>query len=309
MVNIGQLEFIMAKITKQGMERLPFSPNSSYALDIEILSVMDLRNRVAENRFRLAHQIDFFMLAVITKGTCTHVIDYHPVKCKKGMLLLLQPGQAQQFDERLGWDGWIVIFRPEFLAMFNSDRTRNDALTEVVKNLPSHLKLDHSIFTIFDKTLELMRSDTAYSDATWMLNSLLRFQLQSLLMRVFLHSHNKVKSENVGFISERFAKFRHLVEVNFKKQHQVSFYAAQMGCNAKSLTRAALEAIGLTAKDYISTRINLEAKRLLTHTTTPVTIISDQLGFDESTNFTKFFKREVGQSPSDFREEHFSKYN
>jgi AraC-like DNA-binding protein len=82
-----------------------------------------------------------------------------------------------------------------------------------------------------------------------------------------------------------------------------------MGCNTKSLTRAALDAIGLTAKDYISTRINLEAKRLLTHTTMSVTVISDHLGFNESTNFTKFFKREVEQSPSDFREEHFSKYN
>ena len=99
------------------------------------------------------------------------------------------------------------------------------------------------------------------------------------------------------------------MEESFKTQHQVSYYAEKMGCNAKSLTRAALDAIGLTAKDYISTRINLEAKRLLTHTTMSITVISDQLGFDESTNFTKFFKREVGQSPTDFREEHFSKYN
>lgn len=299
----------MTKTTIQSMERLPFSPHSTYALDIEILSLKDLRSRIAENRFRLAHQIDFYMLALITKGTCTHVIDYQPVKCKKGMLLLLQPGQAQQFDARLGWDGWIVIFRPEFLALFGSDRLRNDALAEAVKNLPSYLKLDSSIFNIFDQTFELMRRDIKHSDATWMLNALLRFQLQSLLMRIFLESQTKGETENTGLITDRFAKFRRLVEDNFKTQHQVSYYADQMGCNAKSLTRAALDAIGLTAKDYISTRINLEAKRLLTHTTMSITVISDQLGFDESTNFTKFFKREVGQSPSDFREEHFSKYN
>lgn len=299
----------MAKNTIQRIKRLRFSPHSTYTLDIEILSVKDLRNRIAENQFRLAHQIDFFMLALITKGACTHVIDYQPVQCKKGMLLLLQPGQAQQFDARLGWDGWIVIFRPEFLALFSSDRLRNDALAETVKNLPSHLKLEASIFTVFDKTLALMRSDTKHSDATWMLNALLRFQLQSLLMRVFLESQNNVVGEHTGFVSERFSIFRRLVEENFKKQHQVSYYAEQMGCNAKSLTRSTLDAIGLSAKDFISTRINLEAKRLLTHTTLSVTVISDQLGFDESTNFTKFFKREVEQSPSDFREEHFSKYN
>jgi AraC-like DNA-binding protein len=299
----------MAKTTKQGIERLPFSPHSSYALDIEILSVMDLRKRVAEKRFRLAHQIDFFMLALITKGSCTHVIDYQPVQCRKGMLLLLQPGQAQQFDAKIDWDGWIVIFRAEFLALFSSDRLRNDALAEAVKNLPSNLKLEDSTFKVFDKTLELMRSDTKHSDATWTLNALLRFQLQSLLMRVFLESQTTVVGDNTGLASERFTQFRKLVEEKFKSIHQVSDYAEQMGCSVKSLTRSALDATGWTAKDYISTRINLEAKRLLTHTTLSVTAISEQLGFDESTNFTKFFKREVGQSPSEFREEHFSKYN
>ena len=41
----------MVKTTIQRMEQLPFSPHSTYALDIEILSVSDLRKRVAENRF------------------------------------------------------------------------------------------------------------------------------------------------------------------------------------------------------------------------------------------------------------------
>jgi AraC-like DNA-binding protein len=77
----------------------------------------------------------------------------------------------------------------------------------------------------------------------------------------------------------------------------------------KSLSRATLTAAGLGAKDYLAARINLEAKRLLTHTQAPISAISEQLGFDETTNFIKFFKRGSGLTPNEFRKQHYSIYN
>jgi AraC-like DNA-binding protein len=45
----------------------------------------------------------------------------------------------------------------------------------------------------------------------------------------------------------------------------------------------------------------LEAKRLLAYTTLPIALIGDRLGFDDPTNFVKFFKREAGCTPGEFR--------
>jgi AraC-like DNA-binding protein len=69
----------------------------------------------------------------------------------------------------------------------------------------------------------------------------------------------------------------------------------------KSLTRATLDVTGLTAKTFIASRITLEAKRLLVLTALPTTVIADRIGFDEASNFVKFFRREVGCSPGEFR--------
>ncbi len=66
-----------------------------------------------------------------------------------------------------------------------------------------------------------------------------------------------------------------------------------------------LEVSGVNAKTYLSQRITLEAKRLLAHTGAPVSRIADKLGFDEATNFVKFFRREAGCSPGEFRKRHF----
>jgi AraC-like DNA-binding protein len=57
----------------------------------------------------------------------------------------------------------------------------------------------------------------------------------------------------------------------------------------------------MTAKRVIIERIILEAKRLLAHSSDPVAGISSHLGFDEPTNFVKFFKRETDLTPTQFR--------
>jgi AraC-like DNA-binding protein len=57
----------------------------------------------------------------------------------------------------------------------------------------------------------------------------------------------------------------------------------------------------MSAKAFISKRINLEAKRLLAHTDLPVGVIAEKLGFQEATHFSKFFKREARCTPKEFR--------
>ena len=59
----------------------------------------------------------------------------------------------------------------------------------------------------------------------------------------------------------------------------------------------------MNAKAFIASRISLEAKRLLVHTDLSVTLIAESLGFEEATNFIKFFKREAGCTPAEFRRE------
>jgi AraC-like DNA-binding protein len=85
---------------------------------------------------------------------------------------------------------------------------------------------------------------------------------------------------------QRFKRFRQTVEQCFANWHQVADYANQLGCTEKTLTRAAMAATGMSAKVFIASRINLEAKRLLAHTDLPVALIADKLGFDEATNFS-----------------------
>ncbi len=291
------------------LERVTYTPPATYALDIEIIPIRELRTRVIENRFRQAHQINFYLMMLVTRGKCEPTVDYTPVQCRKGSLILVSPNQALQFDMNEGWQGWITIFRPEYLAAVNDDAVGGVLLPEAMQGIPACVRLTASSQQLFAASLEQMYVDTRTLQQQPVTNALLRFQLKALLLRILMQNDQTVVGEPDPAHLSRFRRFRRLVEEKFAHQHKAADYAAQLGCTVKSLSRASLASAAVGAKEYISGRINLEAKRLLTHTQMPISAIAEQLGFDEPTNFIKFFKRGCGLAPSEFRKLNYSIYN
>lgn len=277
------------------------SPEPSYRLDLEIFSVFDLRRRGNEEKRRSTHRYSFHMLVVVTRGMCTHLVDFKPVRCEPGSLLVMRPGQVHNFGFDDDWEGWIILFRPEFLGP--SHATAADLKLVVgLETLPDHMVLrDHDLSRFMD-AVALMRLDSEIGAPPKEVHALLRYQLNALLSRLsIIHARQEALAGANTRALQRFRQFQQLVEKNFANSHQVADYALWLGCAEKSLTRAAMEAAGIKAKAYIASRINLEAKRLLAHTGLSVTLMAESLGFEEATNFIKFFKRETGCTPAEFR--------
>lgn len=287
------------------LERAIYTPPASYGLDMEVLPFATLRKRILENRFRQAHQINFYLMMLIAEGRTAPVVDYRPMECDTGTLLLLSPNQALQFDLHAGCNGWVVIFKAEFLTSSNEDLF----LANAMHDAPTRLSVPAEAQDILCSRLRQMHADTQATKAQAMTNAMLRFELQALMLRLTMLGEQMAESEPHPNALSRFRRFRTLVDEKFAHQHAVADYAAELGCTVKSLTRATQVSVNMGAKEYIAARINLEAKRLLTHTRMPVSLIAEQLGFDEPTNFVKFFKRNSGVAPNAFRKLHYSIYN
>jgi AraC-like DNA-binding protein len=58
----------------------------------------------------------------------------------------------------------------------------------------------------------------------------------------------------------------------------------------------------VSAKQLIDERVVLEAKRLLAHGRNSVAWIAGQLGFDDPSNFSKYFQQRTGTTPAVFRD-------
>lgn len=95
--------------------------------------------------------------------------------------------------------------------------------------------------------------------------------------------------------------FKRLIEEHYMELKSVSKYAEFMCISHKSLIACVSKTAGKTPKQLLNERIMLKAKRLLVYCSWSVKEIGAHFGFDEETNFTKFFKQQAGVTPMEYR--------
>jgi AraC family transcriptional regulator of adaptative response / methylphosphotriester-DNA alkyltransferase methyltransferase len=85
-----------------------------------------------------------------------------------------------------------------------------------------------------------------------------------------------------------------------EKMYELQEIAAILCVHPVHLSKVIRLESGQHACYFYQQRILLEAKKLLTSTTLPIGMIAHKLDYDVS-NFTKFFKRFAGLTPSSYR--------
>lgn len=283
-----------------------YTPPAGYRLDLEIYPVATLRDRARRIGPRRVERTDFHCLIYVTAGRYRHMVDFETLDCTEGSLLTLQPGQVHRFGNLTGWRGWLLIFQSD-LAQPKDHGTRLDELELFgqVEGLPTHSRVADAARRAVKESLERMAADASLPAATPALNALLRSELHALLVRLHLARARTDRDERIEPAAlKRFRRYRIVVERKYRRWHSVAQYAKHLGCSQKSLSRATLDVADMSAKAMLTQRIVLEAKRLLAHSVLPVATIGDTLGFDEATNFVKFFRRETGMTPGAFRARH-----
>ena len=283
--------------------RLGFQPSAGYAFDIEVFSAHDWLECVPENHFKYPSRLDFHQLILVTHGLFGHTVDFKLESTRAGSILVMQPGQVQRFESNKPWEGWVVIFRPESYQATASTGSQPPGIS--VADLPVQLVLGEVSFEPVRDAMNQMHQDARLTGQMQLVSALEQAQLQALLIRLQLAGEQlQVSHEKDSSLAKHFMKFRQATEQRFCEWHQISVYARALGISEKTLSRATQEVAGLSAKAYLSTRIALEAKRMLAYTSWPIAHVADKLGFDEATNFIKFFRREAGYTPSGFRKHH-----
>lgn len=306
----------MTEIPGNQAQEIRYRPEGSYPYGLEVFRVSDLRRRTSREGMRRTYGYTFYMLILMTEGQCNQMLDFEPFSGAAGSLLMVRPGQAHNFGESEDWDGWILLVRPDFL--WPTAPLGTLSLGFDMARLPACIRLDAYGLERASSAIQWMRQDAACAEATSPersrdesgasaesfddLQSHLRYAFYALVSWLAITYRDKVPEDQRRRPSlRRFHDFKDLVEQHFVGWKSIGTYASELGCTERSLTRATFEAEGISAKEYVSRRVGLEAKRLLIHTDWPVGVIADKLGFNEATHFSKFFRRVAGCTPQQFR--------
>ena len=101
--------------------------------------------------------------------------------------------------------------------------------------------------------------------------------------------------------SDLIREFNFLVEQHFKEKHSVAEYAKMLNKSPKTLSNLFGKIHDKTPLKLIQERLMLESRRLLRYTDTPISEIGYAIGFQDIQSFSRFFKKNQGQAPSEYR--------
>ena len=111
-------------------------------------------------------------------------------------------------------------------------------------------------------------------------------------------------AENVqltGRGSDLFNEFVNEIAENFSSHNDVRFYADCLNVSSTYLAQVTKRIAGKAPKVIIDEYVVSEAQSLLVASTRTVQEIAYSLGFSSQAHFTKFFKKMVGCTPSEYR--------
>ncbi len=98
-----------------------------------------------------------------------------------------------------------------------------------------------------------------------------------------------------------FVQFIQSVKTNFRSQRQVQWYAGQLGITPKYLCEVISNTSRRSPNEWIDKFVTAEMRNLLRHTDMKMIEISRELNFPTQSFFGKYFKDNVGISPTDYR--------
>ncbi len=96
--------------------------------------------------------------------------------------------------------------------------------------------------------------------------------------------------------------FMESLQVNYKKEHTLAFYADQLHISTRYFSKAIHDVTGgFTPAYFIHRKLYIESCWMLKYTDHSIQQIADDLYFSDQASFSKFFKRQNGISPSEYR--------
>lgn len=275
---------------------------SGPALQVEIVPLKRLTSLNKEHLI-IPHRTDFYHVFLFENCTPIHLVDFIPIKTKPYTLLFISKDRVHQFDNSLKYDGNVLIFTDNFFCTTDSDAKflgSSILFNDLTGKL--NLQLDKKTFKQFIGICHAINKELTLPD-DYSKHDILKNLLHNFLLLAEREKRKQGFTEiKIGADLDYTLLFRDLLEKNFTQLKSVSVYAKKLHVSEKRLGQATHKLLGKTPKELIDARILLEAKRLLVHGNQSIKEIGFQLGFEEPTNFIKYFRKHTHKTPVEFRE-------
>jgi AraC family transcriptional regulator, transcriptional activator of pobA len=249
------------------------------------------------------HRHNYYTVIWSYTATGRHIIDFKEYAIEPQNIFFVSPGQVHQMITDPNPSGLVILFTPEFLQ-------KNSIREDFISNLKLFRGSDGNPPMEINNTMKqrldmFARGMVEAFDS----DSDMRNESFGSYLKLFLIECNGHCSLNLGTNTQKVEvkrslvqQFKTIVENRFRQWHQVKEYAEELNVTPSYLNDVIKLSIGESAKDFIQCRLILEAKRMSVFTDKSIKEIGFDLGFEDPSHFSKFFKSFTGQTIMEFKD-------
>ncbi|PIF59095.1 AraC family transcriptional regulator [Flavobacterium sp. 2] len=269
-----------------------FRSNSDHFFCLKMEEMMRLRYPVPPSKHS-CHTLIF-----VSSGSHVMKSGYEEYQTVSNEIIVVPAGQVFSIKNiNNTHTGYICQFHPDILiGKYGNREMLNDFDFLKISGNP---KVTLTPEDVPDVETILNRLQKEYSETTTANLNI----VQSYLIALFYEMNkNSIKvSKNISAAEVITNKFKELIHQNIKTQHLVHYYASLLNVTPNHLNKSVKTVTGKSAAKWIDETILLEAKYLLFQTTLSVSEIAIQVGHEDQSYFSRFFKKHEGITPIQYR--------
>jgi len=286
---------------KKQFKEIKFKNKNRSKSHFDLVKLEDvLKQRPTDHNQFDFHKLSFYVILLCTQKEGVYNVNFKDYDMKKGTLFTLRKDSIHKFYKSKA-KGVLLLLTENFILNQSNQLEASKTFLLFNEMLASpKLQLNEVECGEIMTLINLIKKEYFDTDDDYSLN-IVRSFIQVIITKLFrIKSKDNVVFDNHKYLS-MFLQLQALVEKECFNHKKVSFFAKEMGVTTKTLNNVTQSIIHKSAKTFINDIVVIQSKRLIINSQNSLTEIAYQVGFDEPTNFFKFFKKYTGESPSQFR--------
>lgn len=269
-----------------------------------LVDVIDIDTMKADIIQTSVYCTSFYSIILFTDGEEDIAINGHKQCIRKGVVACSRPGDIWTWATDYKLKGLHLLFEEEFLlSFFNDPLFLNKFVYLHPDNPSSFLSIKKDLFERLIYLYKNMKSeiDNNRSNKDQHLLRAMLYETLTLMNRA--ENITSAVNTDMEIATLRYiSAFQKQVNEDYETHSDVKYYANILCITPNYLNKIISQHLGMSTKQYILNRAINEAKRLLVYTSLSITEISERLHFNTTSYFVRLFHKNMGCTPSQFRE-------
>ena len=269
------------------------------------LSIQNFKEFIATSKEYIynPHRLDSCMLIYLQKGVGKHLLCDKRLNLKEGDILLISPKHIHTFVSTDDNDGWVLFFNVDFFIGTIKPYLMEENF-KVINDMEgiNQLRPSDSERSILDELFALLytaNQDQQVAGKRSINQHIVSSVIQLLTRMQYIKG---LKNEPISNKHNDIAhQYQALVKKNVLQERNLEFYLKNLDISQTTLQNAVKQSYGVTPKQIIDSEFIILLKKQLANPIKQIQEIAYEAGFDEPSNFAKFFKKMAGLAPQEYR--------